>query len=140
MCGRATVTDPNGIEEKFYGFSKRFVPSEWKARYNLNPREDIPVVHADDSGDRALRLMHWNFVPGHLGTREQVMSFDAQYSTFNAKIERAAYAPAFRSAWRKQRWLVIVAGIFEWVGAKGAKTPHLIRRRDGAPFAMAGLW
>lgn len=140
MCGRATVTDPEGIEQKFFGFSQRFVPSEWKARYNLNPREDIPVVHVDESGERSLRLMHWNFVPGHLATREQVMSFDSQYSTFNARIERVATAPTFRAAWKKQRCLVVVDGIFEWVGAKGAKTPHLIRRKDGRPFAMAGLW
>ncbi|MBA3645620.1 MAG: SOS response-associated peptidase [Gemmatimonadaceae bacterium] len=140
MCGRATVTNPEGIEEKVYGFSTRFVPTEWRPRYNLNPREDIPVVHVDDSGERSLRLMHWNFVPGHLASREQVMSFDSQYSTFNAKIERAAIAPTFRSAWRKQRCLVVVDGIFEWVGAKGVKTPHLVRRRDRATFAMAGLW
>jgi putative SOS response-associated peptidase YedK len=140
MCGRATVTDPEGIEEKFYGFSKRFIPAGWKPRYNLNPREDIPVVHVDASGDRALRAMHWNFVPGNLSSRDQVVAFDSQYSTFNARVERAATSPTFRSAWRKQRCLVVVDGIFEWVGAKGAKTPHLIRRKDRRPFAMAGLW
>jgi len=140
MCGRATVTDPDGIEERVYGFSSRFTPADWKPRYNLNPREDIPVVHADESGARTLRLMHWNFVPGNLATREAVMAFDAQYSTFNARIERVSSAPTFRSAWRRQRCLVVVDGIFEWVGAKGAKTPHLIRRKDRRPFAMAGLW
>ena len=134
------MTNPEGIDETVYGFSERFVPSDWKPLYNLNPREDIPVVYVDDSGRRALRPMHWNFVPGHLASRDQVMAFDAQYSTFNAKVERAATAPTFRSAWRKQRCLVVVDGIFEWVGAKGAKIPHLIRRRDSATFAMAGLW
>lgn len=141
MCGRATVVDPEGIEQKFYGFSKRFVPTEWKPRYNLNPREEIPVVHVDPaSGDRVLRTMHWNLLPGHLQSREQVAAFDAQYSTFNAKIERVASAPTFRSAWRTQRCLVVVDGMIEWVGAKGAKVPYWIRRRDRASFAMAGLW
>jgi putative SOS response-associated peptidase YedK len=140
MCGRATVTDPDGIEEKFYGFSKRFIPADWKPRYNLNPREDIPVVHLDERGRRVLRPMHWNFVPGNLASREQVLAFDSQYSTFNARVERAATSPTFRSAWRRQRCLVVVDGIFEWVGLKGAKTPHLIRRKDRRPFAMAGLW
>jgi putative SOS response-associated peptidase YedK len=141
MCGRATVVDPEGIEQRFYGFSKRFIAPDWKPRYNLNPREDIPVVHIDpESGERALRAMHWNLVPGNLGTREQIEAFDAQYSTFNAKIERVATAPTFRGAWRKQRGLVVVDGIIEWVGAKGAKIPHWIRKRDGGSFAMAGLW
>ena len=38
MCGRATVINPDGITEKFYGYTKKFVPSDWKPRYNLNPR------------------------------------------------------------------------------------------------------
>lgn len=141
MCGRATVVDPEGIEEPFYGFSKRFVPTDWKPRYNLNPREDIPVVHVDaESGERALRAMHWNLIPGHLKSRERVEAFDMQYSTFNARIERAADAPTFRNSWCRRRCLVVVDGIIEWVGAKGAKIPHRIRRRDGGSFAMAGLW
>ena len=68
------------------------------------------------------------------------MSFDSKYSTFNARIERVSSAPTIRNAWKTQRCLVVVDGIYEWVGAKGAKIPHLIRRRDGAAFAMAGLW
>jgi putative SOS response-associated peptidase YedK len=141
MCGRATVVDPEGIEQRFYGFSHKFVPTDWKPRYNLNPREDIPVVHLDpESGERTLRTMHWNLVPGHLGSREQIDLFDAQYSTFNAKIERVDSAPTFRVPWRRQRCLVVVDGIIEWMGAKGSKIPHRISRRDGGSFAMAGLW
>lgn len=141
MCGRATVIDPEGIEERFYGFSERFVPADWKPRYNLNPREEIPVVHVDpESGGRALRTMHWNLIPGHIESRERVDDFDSRYSTFNAKIERVASAPTFRAAWQTQRCLVVVDGMIEWVGAKGEKTPHLIRKRGGGSFAMAGLW
>ena len=141
MCGRATVVDPEGIEQKFYGFSQKFVPTNWKPRYNLNPREDIPVVHLDpESGERTLRTMHWNLVPGSVGSREQLDAFDAQYSTFNAKIERVDSAPTFRDAWRRQRCLVVVDGIIEWMGVKGSKIPHRISRRDGGSFAMAGLW
>jgi len=31
-------------------------------------------------------------------------------------------------------------GFYEWQGAKPPKQPYLIARRDGAPFAFAGLW
>lgn len=141
MCGRATVVDPNGIESRFYGFSQRFIPTDWKPRYNLNPREEIPAVHVDPvSGDRVLRPMHWNFVPSHIGSVDKWKSFDAQYSTFNAKIERVATAPTFKDAWRTRRCLVIVDGIIEWIGPKGRKTPHWIRHRSHESFAMAGLW
>jgi hypothetical protein len=44
MCGRATVVNRDGIQEKVYGFTRRFLPSDWGPRYNLNPRETIPIV------------------------------------------------------------------------------------------------
>ena len=141
MCGRATVVNPNGITEKLYGFTTKFVPSDWKPRYNLNPHEDIPSVYFDPFlKERVLRTMHWNLIPSKLGSRDKVVEFDSQYSTFNARVESVATAPTFRQPWRSQRCLVVVDGIIEWVGDRKRKIPHLIRHRDRIPFAMAGLW
>lgn len=141
MCGRATVVNPDGITEKLYGFTRKFVPSDWKPRYNLNPHEDIPSVYFDPFlKERVLRTMHWNLIPSKLESRDKVVEFDSQYSTFNARIESVATAPTFRQPWRSQRCLVVVDGIIEWVGEKKRKIPHLIRHRDRIPFAMAGLW
>lgn len=141
MCGRATVINPDGITEKVYGYTKKFVPSDWKPRYNLNPHEPIPAVYYDPFlRERVLRTMHWNLIPSKLDSKEKVNAFDAQYSTFNARIETVASAPTFEQAWRSQRCLVVVDGIVEWIGEKRNKIPHLIRRRDQKPFAMAGLW
>jgi len=142
MCGRATVVNPDGITEKLYGFTKKFVPSDWKPRYNLSPHEDIPSVYFDPFlKQKVLRTMHWNLVPAKLENRDAVVAFDSQYSTFNARIETVATAPTFQQSWRSQRCLVVVDGIIEWVGqTRKKRVPHLIRRRDRAPFAMAGLW
>jgi putative SOS response-associated peptidase YedK len=141
MCGRATVINPDGITEKLFGYTKKFVPSDWKPRYNLNPHEDIPAVYYDPFlRERVLRTMHWNFIPSKLETRDQVVAFDSQYSTFNARIETVASAPTFEQSWRSQRCLVVVDGIIEWVGEKSRKIPHLIRHKERIPFAMAGLW
>jgi putative SOS response-associated peptidase YedK len=141
MCGRATVVNPDGITEKLYGYTKKFVPSDWKPRYNLNPHEDIPAVYYDPFlKERVLRTMHWNLIPSKLENRDKVVEFDSQYSTFNARIETVATAPTFQEAWRSQRCLVVVDGIIEWVGEKRRKVPHLIRHKDRIPFAMAGLW
>src|SRR3954470_24523566 len=141
MCGRATVINPDGITEKVYGYTKKFVPTDWKPRYNLNPREEIPTVYFDPFlRERVLRTMHWNFIPSKLASRARVHEFDSHYSAFNARIESVASAPTFEQAWRSQRCLVVVDGIIEWVGEKRYKTPHLIRHRDGTPMAMAGLW
>ena len=141
MCGRATVINPDGITEKLYGFTRKFVPSDWKPRYNLNPHEDIPTVYCDPFlRERVLRTMHWTLIPSKLGSRADVVAFDSQYSTFNARIETVASAPSFQQSWRSQRCLVVVDGIIEWVGEKRRKIPHLLRHRDRIPFAMAGLW
>jgi putative SOS response-associated peptidase YedK len=141
MCGRATVINPDGITEKLYGYTKKFVPGDWKPRYNLNPHEDIPAVYYDPFlHERILRTMHWNLIPSKLEGRDKVVAFDSQYSTFNARIETIASAPTFQESWRRQRCLVVVDGIIEWVGGKKHKIPHLIRHRDRIPFAMAGLW
>ena len=141
MCGRATVINPDGISERVYGYTKKFVPSDWKPRYNLNPREEIPTVYYDPFlRQRVLRTMHWNLIPSKLESREKVDEFDSHYSTFNARIETVASVPTFQQAWRSQRCLVVIDGIIEWIGEKRHKTPHLIRHREGTPFAMAGLW
>ena len=141
MCGRATVVNPDGITEKLYGFTTKLVPSDWKPRYNLNPREDIPAIYYDPFlQQRVLRTMHWNFIPSKLAGKAKVADFDSRYSAFNARIETVASAPTFQDAWRSQRCLVVVDGIIEWVGEKRYRTPHLIRHREREPLAMAGLW
>jgi putative SOS response-associated peptidase YedK len=141
MCGRATVINPDGKTEKVYGYTRKFTPGDWRPRYNLNPREEIPAVYYDPFlKQRVLRTMHWNLIPSKLENRQRVDAFDSQYSAFNARIETVASAQTFQQSWRSQRCLVVVDGIIEWVGEKRHKTPHLIRHRQRASFAMAGLW
>jgi putative SOS response-associated peptidase YedK len=54
----------------------------------------------------------------------------------NARAEGIATKPAFR----QRRCLVPTDGFYEWRKlAGGRKQPMLIRRRDRAPFAFAGL-
>ena len=58
----------------------------------------------------------------------------------NARSETAADKPAFREALRKRRCLVLADGFYEWKTAGNHKLPFYFALRDGAPFAMAGLW
>ena len=141
MCGRATVVNPDGIVEQVYGFTKKFMPSDWTPRYNLNPREDIPVVYYDPIlRERVLRPMHWNLIPAKLESRAKVDEFDGQYSCFNARIETVGRSQTFGDSWRTQRCLVVVDGMIEWVGEKRNKIPHLVRHRESLPFALTGVW
>lgn len=62
-------------------------------------------------------------------------------STFNARIETIATAPAYRQPTRERRCLILADGFYEWrKNADGSKTPRWIHRTDGEPFGFAGLW
>src|SRR5688500_10528940 len=112
MCGRATVVNPDGILEKVYGFTSKFVPTDWKPRYNLNPREEIPVVYFDPTlNDNVLREVLSYVTPSSLGSREDVDVHDTRYSWFDARVESVATAPTFRDPRRSRRCLVAVDGM-----------------------------
>jgi putative SOS response-associated peptidase YedK len=58
----------------------------------------------------------------------------------NAKSETVDRLPSFREAYRKRRCVLPVDGFFERKANKGAKQPHAIAVKDGAPFGIGGFW
>lgn len=61
--------------------------------------------------------------------------------TYNARSETVASKPSFRDAWRLGRRCIVPAeAIYEpdWRSGRGVSTR--IRRRDGLPLALAGVW
>jgi putative SOS response-associated peptidase YedK len=57
-------------------------------------------------------------------------------------VEGIEQKASFRAALRRRRCLVISDGFYEWrrVSEKGPKQPYLIRRVNGEPMGLAGLW
>lgn len=61
--------------------------------------------------------------------------------TYNARSETIAEKPSFRDAWRLGRRCVIPAeSIFEPNWESGKAVRWRIRRKDGAPMGIAGIW
>lgn len=58
----------------------------------------------------------------------------------NARADGVFDKPSFRQAVRRRRCLLPASGFYEWQATPGGKQPWYITRRDGAPFAMAGLF
>jgi putative SOS response-associated peptidase YedK len=139
MCGRATLTcSPDDLRD---ALGLEVVPP-MPPRYNVAPTQPIAVVRAP----RTLELLRWGLVPpfAHAPGEGGVH--------VNARGETVHSNPTFRHAFAKQRCLVVVDGFYEWkpegtafVGPRGGKRkphkqPFHIRREDGKPFALAGIW
>jgi putative SOS response-associated peptidase YedK len=61
--------------------------------------------------------------------------------TYNARSETVAEKPSFRDAWRHGRRCIIPAeSIFEPNWESGKAVRWRVRRKDGAPLGIAGLW
>jgi putative SOS response-associated peptidase YedK len=131
MCGRYTLKTPGDALAEQFGLGE--VP-ELRARYNVAPTQDVACVRTEGSGARRLSYLRWGLVPfwakdPAIGNR-----------MINARAETVAEKPAFRTALRKRRCLVLADGFYEWAKAPGGKQPWYLSRPDGGPFAFAGLW
>jgi putative SOS response-associated peptidase YedK len=132
MCGRFVLTAPRQALTKLFPlFDLPDVPPS----YNVAPTQAVLAVRVPHGQEQpAPALLKWGLVPGWaddpaLGNR-----------MINARAETAAEKPAFRSAFRQRRCLVVADGFYEWQKAGGKKQPYLFRLRGGEPFAFAGLW
>jgi putative SOS response-associated peptidase YedK len=108
---------------------------ELPARFNIAPGQNVLIVRPSNSAYEAVPVK-WGLVPSW--SKEP----KTEYSTINARSEKAATSPAFRSAFKHRRCLVPADGFYEWQALTGSKTkrPYYIHMADGSPFAFAGLW
>jgi putative SOS response-associated peptidase YedK len=104
-------------------------------RYNIAPTQDVPIVRLTrDRAARELIMVRWGLVPFwaedlKIGNR-----------LINARRETVHSMRPFREAYSRRRCLVPADGFFEWRKQGKARQPLLVRRKDQAPFAFAGLW
>ena len=128
MCGRFTLRTPGSvmIEQFSLDFQGELFP-----RYNIAPTQLSPVVRGTG---RQVTPLQWGLVP--------FWAKDPKGGArmINARSESVATKPAFRSAFKRKRCLVIADGYFEWVKSGKKKLPYWIRMADERPFMMAGLW
>jgi putative SOS response-associated peptidase YedK len=134
MCGRYSQSQSAEIIAK--AFQVDSVPA-LKPRYNIAPTQSVPtVLQTSASTSRQFKMLHWGLIPSwakdpKMGGR-----------LINARAETVNEKPAFRSAFRQRRCLVLADGFYEWQQQedKKQKQPFYFRLSDGQPFAFAGLW
>ena len=130
MCGRYTLVSNISELQGRFGFVMDSPPPQ--PRYNIAPTQQVLAVVND--GQRRGEMMRWGLVPSwakdiKIGNR-----------MINAVGETAATKPAFRSAFRQRRCLVLADGFYEWRREGKQRTPMYFFQKSGEPMAFAGLW
>lgn len=132
MCGRFAFFSSHEAMIRLFGLPPGTAAVE--PRWNIAPTQYVPTVRVDHDGVRRLALLYWGLIPGWAKER----AIGARM--INARAETVAEKPSFRTALRRRRCLVLASGYYEWQATPDGKQPYFIRRGDGDPFAMAGLW
>ncbi len=122
MCGRVIRTSPVEILRQMFDLVS--VPEDLRDRYNLAPKQPIPVIRRP----HRIELLRWGLdMP------------DARMAGINARVESLS-RPLYREKLRHTRCLVVVDGFYEWKSIAGKKFPYLISREDRAPMVFAGIY
>lgn len=134
MCGRMAVTLPHDAMAQIFAASpSNDLPNV--PNYNVCPTNDVHIVTSEPDSGRRLRAMRWGFIP-HWYKKPSGGPL-----LINARAETIAEKPAFRSAARTRRGLIVATGFYEWTkDSEGGRDPWYIFRQDGAPIAFAAVW
>lgn len=142
MCGRfVSASDPEKIAAYF---DAEHDGTNLGENYNTAPTQDIYAVVTGPDGTPQLQTFHWGLIP--VWAKERKIG----QRMINARAETLTDKPAFKGVFKKHRCIIPMDGFYEWKpgdpdgpltkGGKPRKQPMYIRRLDGEPLAVAGLW
>jgi putative SOS response-associated peptidase YedK len=157
MCGRfAVTTDPALLAEKIKAIDESSAATDGGdppvPNFNVAPTTTITSVvkrhsEPDDQSSRRVRRMRWGLIPPWAKTGEHDAPDTKGPLLINARAEKVATSPAFRSSAKTKRCLIPMDGWYEWRpsgenadGRKSPKTPYFMYGADGELLFMAGLW
>ena len=147
MCGRYTSTST--VADLASVFQVDEVRAEpLPLRYNVAPTQPVyaiartkPKAEETDKGPRrALGTFRWGLVPSW------AKDVSVGNRMINARAEGITDKPAYRNAVSRRRCLIPADAFYEWQrradrdGKPAGKLPYAVRRRDGQPMALAGIW
>jgi putative SOS response-associated peptidase YedK len=136
MCGRFTrYLSWSEIHRLYRLTAPEDVGRNAPARYNIAPTEDVLFVTQDRDGRQKLREGRWWLVPWWAKEMPKA-------AMFNARMETADTAGAFKDAWKLKRCLIPADGFYEWTVSPADKKrdPWFIHLPEKRPFSFAGLW
>jgi putative SOS response-associated peptidase YedK len=130
MCGRFVRITPISILA--LKFKADQVVPDLAPSYKIAPSQEIVIIN--DEGVRQLTQCKWGFIP--LWAKDSSIG----YAMINARSGTVARKPAFRSAFKKKRCLVIADGFYEWRAEGKKKFLMYICLKSCECFGFAGLY
>ena len=138
MCGR--FAQPRSAEELARIFHARPAADLPGDRFNVAPTDPVAAV-VEHQGERVVDTFHWGLVPFYAKSAKDGARL------INARAETVESSPAFRTAFAHHRCIVPADAFYEWRRRRDPATgrtirsePFAVRRSDGEPLALAGLW
>lgn len=138
MCGR--FAQPRSAEELARIFHARPAVELAGDRFNVAPTDQVAAV-VEHHGERVVDAFRWGLVPFYAKTARDGARL------INARAETVETSPAFRTSFRRHRCIVPADAFYEWRRERDPATgklirsePFAVRREDGEPLALAGLW
>jgi putative SOS response-associated peptidase YedK len=100
--------------------------------WNVPPGTSPWLMHrfGDDLG--AIDMVNWGYRPSWAAEK-------GIPAAINARLEKAATGPYFRSLFKSGRAIVPADGWYEWTGAAGKKQPWYIRLKNDRPMFLAAI-
>ena len=139
MCGRyVSATPADKLAEEFHVDTVK--ADDLAPKYTVAPTDEVYAVAISRDGLRQLGTFKWGLVPNW--SKEAT----GGPKMINARAETVSTKPSFTRLLQKRRCILPADGFYEWQrlgdpdDKKPRKQPFFIRRRDGKPMALAGLW
>lgn len=132
MCGRYAIYSDQKKIANIFAIRQSF---DLETSYNVAPTENVSVICELLDGEKVIVSMRWGLIPNWQNQP------NLSSALVNARFETLSTKPSFKQAARKRRCLIIADGFYEWRHTDHKiRQPYFIHRKDGEPFAMAGLW
>lgn len=140
MCGRYAIAPTSGdawaTMGDILGKDIELMLAEQKARYNIAPSTQIPIIVQDPETRQIVPVIaRWGFIP-HWWKEINPPKF----STINARSEEAEKKPMWREAFKTSRCLIPATHWYEWQETAAGKQPHALTSPNGKGFMFAGLF
>lgn len=143
MCGRyVNISKVKAVEKRFNAVMER--AELYAPNTNISIGNKAPVITQE--APEQIRMYSFGFTP--YWAKKPFHLFNARSEGDGNKENSREYSgakgiitkPAFRHAIRSKRCLVLADAFIEGPKKERLSKPYVMYRRDGAPFAFAGLY